>query len=187
MVDTDGLRSLDSDIQFQVRSIISELDGLKSGQATLALESGHLRLQPAFLDFHRGNLRMAMDLDLNETPSIIMTLEGNELDPWAALHLTREKGQVQADVDLSAHLETTGRSPRELAKNASGQFHIDAKNGRIRTTMLNFLFVDLIGWATNLTTGKYQVASTPESTWSLVRILILMPARFSRPPAASAT
>ena len=111
-------------------------------------------MRPAKLDFQGGSLEVDLELDLVEAPFLSLDVDGRNLDPWTSLQLEQDDEDIQGRVDLAVHLETRGTGPRELAKNAEGSLHLEARNGRVRTTMLRFLFADVIGWATDLTTGN---------------------------------
>jgi len=57
---------------------------------------------------------------------------------------------VNADYDLDLSLSATGNSAHELASSAEGEIYLTIQDGWLRRSMVDLLFVDIVGFSLNL-------------------------------------
>jgi hypothetical protein len=143
----DWMNKVDLDIAVDIESFDAELARGKSGQARIKLESGRLSVSPASVEYPKGQLKVDIQVDARERPSITFKAFGESLDPWRSLYIEKQEKEVDADLDIDVDLNLSGESPHELAASARGSFFFELKNGLLERKLVDLVFVDIIGWA----------------------------------------
>ena len=157
-IDFSYLKMADVDVSVDIRSFDAARSQTESAKFKIALKSGNLTISPAQLVYHRGKLDFDLELTTADEPRFHFKAYGDNINPRQTLDMQAINGKTDfdADVDVSFELATAGASEHELVSNLDGDVYITIKNGRLRRSLVDMLFVDLIGWTTTqVSTEKY--------------------------------
>jgi len=157
-IDFEWLNKADLDLSVDIESFDEQKARAQSGKLAVVVQSGELRVSPATLVYPAGELNLEIELNAKETPKIKFVASGNHLNPWYALDMQDSITNKHLDTDLDVEIEvtSTGSSEKELAANLQGSVYMNMKNGKIRRSLLNLLFLDLVGWTvTKVSSDKY--------------------------------
>lgn len=147
----EPLKKLDLDLDVGVVSFDADESGADSAALKISLKSGLLRIHPAVITYAKGVLDLDLLVDARQQPHMRFSAQGKNIDPWQGM--TEQPGgsdiDLNADYDVDIQLSASGRSPHELASSLDGDLFLTMKQGRIRSSALNLLFVDIVGWASN--------------------------------------
>jgi uncharacterized protein involved in outer membrane biogenesis len=127
---------------------------IDSVNGKVAVVDGRLSFSPLKLVFEGGQLDIRFDLDAGSVPAYKLDVTGDDivLGPLIA--------QVQNDVPITGYsnldmeLTARGKTPHELVSSLGGNLSIGLENARIPTKYVEFLSVDIFGWAFSQTRKK---------------------------------
>jgi len=155
----DWLEKIDIDLIIDIKSFNKEKSRFESAYFKVALESGHLSILPAKLNFPKGKLELDVRFNMQNELKINIEAFGKEINPYQALAAghSKIKDTFNADIDIDIDITSYGLSQHELASNLDGNVYMIIKNGRIRKELMHLLFVDLIGWTLNKAVGKKYI------------------------------
>ena len=160
-LDLDWLQAVDLDLAVNIVSFDRTQSAAESADARISLKSGQLSVHPATVVYPKGKANLDLQLSAKDALEARLAFKGENLDPWRGLHLydpsldrTYEPENARLDVDIA--LSSSGDSLHQLAADLQGNFYVAVRNGKISTSKLKLLFVDIIGWATSLTEHRYD-------------------------------
>ena len=96
---------------------------------------------------------LELEVDGGDTPSLALKAIADDVNPWRE---EQENGApeyeqfVNANYDLDLSLSAAGNSAHELASSAEGDIYLTIQDGWLRRSLVDLLFVDLVGWSLNL-------------------------------------
>ncbi|MDA3915645.1 MAG: AsmA family protein [Deltaproteobacteria bacterium] len=155
----DWLEKTDIDLIVDIKSFDKEKSRFKSAYFKVDLESGHLSILPAKLNFPRGNLELNVRFNTQNELKFNIEAFGKEINPYQALAADQSKikDTFDADIDIDINITSYGLSQHELASNLDGNVYMIIKNGKLRKELLHLLFVDFVGWTLDKTAGKKYI------------------------------
>lgn len=145
------LKKADMDLTVDVDSFDQEGWDAQSARLVLALKSGHLTARPVTFTYAKGALDMALDVDTRDTPTLALEAAARNVNPYQGQE--KEPGFekiLKSNVNLDLSFKAAGTSAHELASSANGNIYITVEDGRLRRSLINLLFVDLVGWSLNI-------------------------------------
>jgi hypothetical protein len=147
-MDFDWLKKADLDLSVAIESFDQERSQLESAQLAIVLKSGHLAISPANLVYPEGALRLDLQFDTQNALQVDLRAFGENINPWRALAVQESAagGDFKGDLDIDVELASSGNSEHELASNLQGDVYLTVRDGRIRKSLLDLVFVDLVGW-----------------------------------------
>jgi len=157
-IDFGWLKKIDVDLSFDIKSFEKERSRFESAYFKIDLESGHLSVRPARLNFPQGKLEFDLLFNMENKSRLNIKAIGENINPYQALSMeqAKTKDDFDADIDVDIALTAMGKSEHELISNMDGDIYMVIKNGKVRTELADMLFVDLIGWTFKKTIGdKY--------------------------------
>jgi AsmA protein len=86
-------------------------------------------------------------------------MSGNDLSLGPALAEIQNDVPVEGYVNLHADVSASGDSPHELASSLDGTFGFGLENARVPRRYIEYLAVDVFGWAFNTATRRDPYAS----------------------------
>ncbi len=145
----ERLKKVDLDLDLEVASFDPESSQARSAAMKVKLDSGLLRFHPAVVKYAEGELDLDLSLDARQQPQLRFSARGENINPWEAIpgQPGRSGVDLNGDYDVDIQLSTRGQSSHELASALEGDIFMTMKQGRIRSSFLNLLFVDIVGWA----------------------------------------
>ena len=148
----DYLKKFDLALTLDVESFDTSDSEAQSAEFALKLASGHLQVEPGVIRYPKGEVDVTLSVDARDEPHLRYTASGNNLNPWLGIsggqRGAREK--LNADVDVDIDLTAYGRSPHALASSLDGSVYITIKDGNMRRSFVDLLFVDIVGWTASL-------------------------------------
>lgn len=175
------LNDFDLDFDFLIDEVESHGElAIDSVNAHLGLKDGHLRLDPFKLVFEGGTTDVTFGLQASGTPSFKLNVLADDvkLGPMMA--------QVQDDVPINGYsnvhvdINASGDSPHEMASSLNGMMDLGFENAKIPSKYIQFLSVDVLGWAVSSAFKKRKfadlncVVATFEATNGKVKSTVLI-------------
>ena len=149
------LGKVDLDITIDVDSFDHEEWEAQSAKVVVALKSGRLAVKPATFVYTKGTMDLELEVDARDTPALVLKAMAKEVNPWQGEKSGGPGDEQYAnalyDIDLS--LTTSGKSAHELASGAEGDIYLTIQDGWLRRSLVDLLFVDVVGWSLNLVQG----------------------------------
>jgi hypothetical protein len=147
------LERIDLDLAVEVESFDPDYSDAKSATYRLKANADGLALKPIRIFYDQGELDLELQLDTRDHPQLSFKARGESIDPWHAVRVQASAKEYQAgDIDINIDLKSSGASPHELAANAEGSVWIEMKHGKLRRSLVDLVFVDVVGWAWSTTT-----------------------------------
>lgn len=152
----DWLNKANLDFTIDIESFSAKASQLRSAHIELAMDSSGLTLDPVGLVYPKGTLDLTIKVDTQDTPRLHFKAHGQDLDPWQALNIQQSSPDLKTAVHVNIAIDSTGESPHELAGNASGKISIIMRDGKLKRSLTDLLFVDVVGWSfSRVTTDKF--------------------------------
>ena len=169
-IDFSYLKMADLDLSVDIRSSDAARSQIESAKFKIALKSGDLTISPAQVVYPRGKLDFDLELLTAEKPKFHFKAYGENINPRQTLDMQAINGKTgfDADVDVDLELTAAGASQHELVSSLDGDIYITIINGRLRRSLVDMLFVDLIGWTTTqVSTEKYAPLTCGVADYSI--------------------
>ncbi len=153
------LNSFDMDFDFLIDQVESHGElTIDSINAHVRLRDGNLDVDPFKMIFEGGTMDMTFGLQARDTPAIKLNVAADDVK------LSPLMAQVQNDVPINGysnvHIDITasGDSPHEMASSLNGTISLGFENAKIPNKYIQFLSVDVLGWAVSSTFKKRKYA-----------------------------
>jgi len=157
--DIDVLNTFDLDFDVLIDQVESHGEmSIDSVKAHIRLKDGDLQVKPLKFLYEGGTMDVVFGLQAHSPPSFRLQVTADDLK------LGPTMAQVQNDVPINGysniHMDMTasGQSPHELAASLGGQISLGFENARIPSKYIQFLSVDVFGWAVSTTFRKDRYA-----------------------------
>ncbi|MGB7931512.1 MAG: AsmA family protein [Gammaproteobacteria bacterium] len=153
------LQALDLDLTVSVSSVAGT--GLRFEQldARINLQDGVLRASPVKLQFEGGPATLDLGINSRGKPDFTLRMSGNDLSLGPALAEIQNDVPVEGYVNLHVDVSAGGDSPHDLASSLDGTFGFGLENARVPRRYIEFLAVDVFGWAFNTATRRDPYAN----------------------------
>jgi len=153
------LNSFDMDFDFLIDQVESHGElTIDSITAHVRLKDGDLNVDPFKTIFEGGSMDMVFGLQARDTPAIKLNVVADDVK------LSPLMAQVQDDVPINGysnvHIDITasGDSPHEMASGLNGSVSLGFENAKIPSKYIQFLSVDVLGWAVSSAFKKKKYA-----------------------------
>jgi len=150
----DWLNKANLNLTVDVESFKSEGSLLQSAQFEMAMSPGLLSISPAKLVYSKGDMDLELHINGRDALQVKFRAHGNNLNPWQALRIEQANKDFQTNVNVDISIDSIGKSPHELAANANGDLSVVVEDGRIRSALVDLIFVDVVGWTFNRATRR---------------------------------
>ena len=174
-IDFSFLKIADVDLAVNIKSFDKKRSSLESAKMNITLKNGELSFNQAQLVYPVGKIDFDAGLSTKGKPKFHFKAYGQNLNPWRTLDMQQSSNQYEfnADVDIDLALTASGVSEHELASSLNGDIYLTTKNGKIRRSLLELVFVDLVGWtASKVSDDKYSLVSCGVADYSIHHGLI---------------
>ena len=158
-LDIEFLNSFDLDFDFLIEQVESHGEmSIDSVKAHVRLKEGDLRVEPLKFLYEGGTMDIVFGMQATSPPSLKLQVTADDLK------LGPMMAQVQDDVPIDGYsnihmdMAASGQSPHELASSLGGQISLGFENARIPSKYIQFLSVDVFGWAVSTTFRKNKYA-----------------------------
>jgi hypothetical protein len=158
-LDISFLNDFDLDFDFLINQVESHGEmSMDSVKARIRLKEGDLEVKPLTFLYEGGTMDIVFGLQATTPPAyrLQVTADDLKLGPMMA--------QVQNDVPINGYsniqvdVTASGESPHEMASSLGGQIHLGFENARIPKKYVQFLSVDVLGWAVSNTFKRDKYA-----------------------------
>jgi len=157
--DIDFLNTFDLDFDVLINQVESHGEmSIDSVKAHIRLKDGDLQVKPLKFLYEGGTMDVIFGLQAHSPPSFRLQVTADDLK------LGPTMAQVQNDVPINGysniHMDITasGQSPHNMAASLNGQISLGFENARIPSKYIQFLSVDVFGWAVSTTFRKDKYA-----------------------------
>lgn len=153
--DLEALQAVDADVQVSVDEIIGIREQVGNIKATLSLRDGLLKIDPARLNFLKGELSFSASADSRQAhDQFSIDLAAKHLDVGTFIAEITGDPQNAGKLQMSTKLNGSGTSPHAVAASANGEMSFILEGMRIPGTKLDLLLGNYLGWAIDTTTKK---------------------------------
>jgi hypothetical protein len=151
-LDVGFLNNFDLDFDFLIDQVESHGEmSMDSVKAQIRLKDGDLQVKPLTFLYEGGTMDIVFGLQATTPPAyrLQVTADDLKLGPMMA--------QVQNDIPINGYsniqvdISASGQSPHELASSLGGKIDLVFENARIPKKYIQFLSVDVLGWAVSNT------------------------------------
>lgn len=149
-LDFSFLRRVDLDLKVRVPQVTGSTLHLRHVNASINLRDGVLRASPVKLEFEGGPAVVSLGIDARQKPRITLSVTGDDLSLGPALAEIQNEVPVEGYVNLNTDLRATGNSEHELVSSLDGKFGFGLENARVPRKYIDFLAIDVFGWAYNV-------------------------------------
>lgn len=151
----ERLKAFDLDLDVNVASFDQDVSVAESAAMKVKLESGLLRIHPAVVNYPSGILDLDLLVDARQQPRLSFSARGDTTNPLEAMGKEAKAAiDLRADYKIDIQLSASGDSPHALASSLQGGVFLNVRRARIRSSLLSYLFVDIVGWATDRVRNK---------------------------------
>jgi uncharacterized protein involved in outer membrane biogenesis len=153
------LQSLDLDLTITVSSVAGTGLRFERVDARINLQDGVLRVSPVKLEFEGGPATLDLMINTRGKPDFTLRMSGDDLSLGPALAEIQNDVPVEGYVNLNADVSASGDSPHEVASSLDGKLGFGLENARVPRRYIEFLAVDVFGWAFNTATRRDPYAN----------------------------
>jgi hypothetical protein len=144
------LQALDLDLTVTVSSVAGTGLRFEHLDGTINLQDGVLRVSPVKLQFEGGPATLDLVIDTRRKPALKLSVSGDDLSLGPALAEIQNQVPVEGYVNLHLDVSANGDSPHELASSLDGKLGFGLENARVPRKYIDYLAVDVFGWAFNM-------------------------------------
>ena len=155
----DFLQAFDLDMTIVVSSVKGTRLRFEELDARINLQDGVLRASPVKLQFEGGPATLDLVINSRGKPDFTLTMSGNDLSLGPTLAQIQNDVPVEGYVNLQADVSAGGDSPHELVSSLDGKLGFGLENARVPRRYIEFLAVDVFGWAFNTATRRDPYAN----------------------------
>lgn len=154
-LDVSFLNTFDLDFDVLIEQVESHHQmSIDSVNAHIRLKDGNLQVDPLKFLYEGGTMDIILGLQAHTPPSFRLQVIADDvkLGPMMA--------QVQDDVPISGYsniqvdVTASGQSPHEMAASFGGKIDLGFENARVPKKYIQFLSVDVLGWALSKTFSR---------------------------------
>lgn len=139
------LQALDAEIDIIADHVISNGVVLEDLEASLALETGHLRLDPVRARLASGKLQATLGLDADASPPVlIIGVQLDDFRPGEFRALARSDLIESAPSDLHLQGQGSGQSPADIAGSFNGDLRLSVGRGTLGNNAANVIGADVL-------------------------------------------
>ena len=122
-----------------------------SAESTVRVQSGVLTLTPTVIRYPKGQLNIEFSVDARKTPLLAFKAYGNNINPWliSSKRSNETAVDINAAMDVDIDLSAQGSSAHQIASSLDGSLYLTIKDGKMRRSFTDLLFVDIVGWTVN--------------------------------------
>jgi hypothetical protein len=153
------LQTLNLDLTVSVPAVAGTSLRLEHLIAGINLHDGVLRVSPVKLQFEGGPATVDLVIDAKRKPAFTLRVSGDDLSLGPALAEIQNEVPVEGYVNLQADVSAAGGSAHELASSLDGKISFGLENARVPRKYVEFLAVDVFGWAFNTATRRDPYAN----------------------------
>ena len=146
------LNNFDLDFDFLIGQVESHGEmSIDRVDAHIRLKDGDLQVAPLKFLYEGGSMDVVFGLQAHTTPSFNLKVLADDLK------LGPMMAQVQNDVPINGYsninvdITARGQSPHEMASSLGGKIDLGFENARVPTKYIQFLSVNVLGWALSST------------------------------------
>ena len=138
----EALKKVDADIVVKAKNIHAKDAHFKSGNMTVTLEDGAFNIETFEATYKQTKLSGDLHANHGSPTRVTTKFLVQNFDLGSFLKETGRNDQVQATVDIAAHLDSSGDSVHSLMANLDGGIGVVMGQGFL-TKYLDLLFMDL--------------------------------------------
>jgi hypothetical protein len=152
-IDLGWLNGFDLALAVDIVSFDQDDSRAVSADMTVSLQSGLLKLDPVTIDYPKGSMSLALTVDARRVPRTQFALYGKDLNPWLEMggQDSTQSKEFNADLDADIRLTASGNSVYALASSLDGNMYLTVRHGKMRRSLLDLLFIDIVGWTVSHT------------------------------------
>ncbi len=143
----DVLEKIDLDLEIEVDQVEGLNFAIDRVEAKVDVTDGSLSVDPVSLGFAEGRLETRLFANGRVVPpQVRLDLLADDLDLGDFLAQVETDVPLDGMVDLLAHLEAAGESPRALARTLAGDIDLALAGGHLRTSLLDLTVTNPLRW-----------------------------------------
>ena len=154
-LDVSFLNSFDMDFDVLIDQVESHNEmSIDSINAHISLKDGDLQVDPLKFLYEGGNLDIIFGLQAKSTPAFRLQATADDLKLGPMMAQVQDNVPINGYSNLQVDVTASGQSPHDMASSFAGKIDLGFENARIPKKYMQFLSVDVFGWALSKTFRK---------------------------------
>jgi len=157
LLDVSFLNNFGLDLQIDIDEIESYGEtSIDSFTGHAALQDGALKMDPLRLVYADGTMNILFDLQASEPPAYALKVIADDLILGPTMAQLQNNTPIKGRANVKLDINSEGNSAHELASNLGGIIDIEYENARIPAILVDYLSVDVFGWAFSKTVDRQK-------------------------------
>jgi hypothetical protein len=145
-----ALKAIDLAVSVDVKRMMGEDFVLRDLDFDMSLENGKLRIAPATVIYENGSASIDCTVDaVSSKPEMAFKITAEDIDIGALLAHFHAQPFVKGQLNLVVDLQSSGKSPREIATALEGEFRVAVEEGKIKR-VVEFMGADAVDFLTEI-------------------------------------
>ncbi|MBW2567001.1 MAG: AsmA family protein, partial [Deltaproteobacteria bacterium] len=145
-----ALKAIDLAVSVDVKRMMGEDFVLRDLDFDMSLENGKLRIAPATVIYENGSASIDCTVDaVSSKPEMAFKITAEDIDIGALLAHFHAQPFVKGQLNLVVDLQSSGKSPREIATALEGEFRVAVEEGKIKR-VVEFMGADAVDFLTEV-------------------------------------
>jgi hypothetical protein len=143
-----ALKAIDLAVSVDVKRMMGEDFVLRDLDFDMSLENGKLRIAPATVTYANGSASIDCTVDaVNSRPEMALKVTAEDVEIGSLLAHLHAQPFVKGQLNLVVDLQSSGKSPREMATALEGEFGVAVEKGKIKR-VVEFMGADAVDFLT---------------------------------------
>jgi len=125
----------------------------------ITLNDGELKVDPLQFVYAGGTMDVIFNLQATEPPAYALKVIADDLILGPMLAQVQNNTPIDGRTNVLLDITSSGNSAHELASSLNGRINVEFENARIPKRYVDYLSVDVFGWALSNTLAAQQYAN----------------------------
>jgi hypothetical protein len=145
-----ALKAIDLAVSVDVKKMMGENFVLRDLDFDMSLENGKLQIAPATVTYANGSASIDCTVDaVSSKPGMAFKVTAEDIDVGSLLAHFHAQPFVKGQLNLVIDLQSSGKSPREIATALEGEFRVAVEKGKIKR-VVEFMGADAVDFLTEV-------------------------------------
>jgi hypothetical protein len=147
-LDVSFLNTFDLDFEVLIEQLESHHQmSIDSINAHIRLKDGNLQVDPLKFLYDGGTMDVIFGLQAHSTPAFRLQVVADDLKLGPMMAQVQDNVPINGYSNIQVDVTASGRSPHEMASSFGGKIDLGFENARVPRKYIQFLSVDVLGWA----------------------------------------
>jgi hypothetical protein len=151
-LDFNILNTFDLDFDFVIEQVESHHQmSIDSINAHISLKDGDLQVDPLRFIYEGGTMDIIFGMQAHTPPSFRLQVMADDVKLGPMMAQVQDNVPINGYSNVQVDVTASGQSPHDMASSFGGKIDLGFENARIPSKYIQFLSVDVLGWALSKT------------------------------------